>query len=252
MRYQNFLIFALLIYAAPLHSANWVESNEEYSIDWTSMRLSFSGHSENKDSFELAVQKAWGNGLIAIRDAAKGLYLDRVSEGQTGRMKLSEESGKLVARNTFETKTWFSNAGGVRVEMQSLLSNAFPLDSSSFSAGQLDGRTSLYSGVLFTFSQNEDIKPLPVVKILDAEGRLFYSSKSLTKQIYSKRLMGRWLKKASAREIARYLGSKILTLNIQRIEGEPSTFKLTTRMDSSLRNLALQTLSSSEVVFHVR
>ena len=246
------LVLCTLLLCCPTLAANWLEKGNGYVIDWTNMRISFSGAAKNTESYEDAVQKAWADGLIRIRDEVKALYKERVKIGSQYKLEKPEMAGSNVARNTFELKTFFGGAGDVKVDMQSLLSNAFPLAKSTFSSSSIPHWDGKFTGVLFKVPGQQLKLPIPLMRLFDEKGNLIYGPETMTLASYNRRLMGRWLQKTTADELKRFLGSKILTLELKRMGSNSVDFKLPSKINANVLSSLKSSLAHKEVVFLVQ
>lgn len=247
----GFLAFSQFLSAAPV-----IEKFGTVEVNWRSLRLNFSAKSQSNEGFASAKEKAWGTGLLAARSDVEAMVqkkLTKLGLDQAMLEGIARESGKRVARNTFELKTTYSADRWVFVQMQSLMTNAFYNQAlAKYGLGKdapaRPGKG--FSGVLVQVTSAEPVKPAALLRLIDpSSGELLYHFSTVSKDAFKSRLMGKWVQSPSKNEVNRILGSSYITIQVDAHgAGE---FKLANKMTERQLKLLKASLSHVPVLFSI-
>ena len=205
------LVVILLCYSTPLAAAQVVTTYDKVRLNWSQLRLEFTG-TGNGGKFAELENLAWQDGWQRLKRVLPRIYAQHYPTA-TG---TTTQAVADVFRHLHLRETVFSQQRWVRITFSSTLPHVFSpaiTAASANSVGQLG--TARNSGVILRAVRS--FPPRAVYEIRGRSGRRYFDVSMVQQKHFQRGLMGRYFRNLTAAQLVRYVGRKPQQLLVREI-----------------------------------
>ena len=202
-----------------------VESNDRLEINWTTLRLRYYGEAtinSSSDDLKAAEKRAGRDGLNYANDAVRNMNIAANEPYAASPEKLAEDARQAahqVSVGTSSYSTTYFADGTVRVYLESPLGKALESSAIHFRQKEAPEQTmTQYTGIVL--SVDHLVKPRATYQVVDQEGNILFDAKDMAQASFNKRLMGRWVRRPTAVELADAVGKNPLQIPVLVKDGK--------------------------------
>jgi len=211
--------------ASAAQGAAVIESSDRLEINWTTLRLRYYGEatiSSSSDDLKAAEKRAWREGLSYANDAVRNMNIAANEPFASTPEKLAEDARQAahqVSIGTSSYSTTYFADGTVRVYLESPLGKALESSAIHFRQKEAPEQTmTQFTGIVL--SADHVVKPRAAYQVIDEEGKILFDAKDMAQASFNKRLMGRWIRRPTAMELADAVGKNPLQIPVSMKDGK--------------------------------
>ena len=232
-------IYALLCVASPLIAQQVITVHDGVQLNWSQLRLTFSGTAHGSTWNDLEAQ-AWWQGFQHLQQVVPHLY-DLHYPSTSG---VAQQAAARVFRNLQVRETVFSSDRRVRLVFSSLLANVF---TAAARAGDASLPAARHSGLILRAKQY--FPPRAVYAIQGKSGQRYFDVSMVHEKHFRRGLMGRYFRGVTAAQVVRYVGRQPRELAVREVS--PAVLEVDDRawQEFAAGNDALLTQARIVVIF---
>lgn len=202
-------VLSLLIVSAPLTAQQVITAQDGVQLNWSQLRLEFSGIAQGATLAELE-QQAWWQGFQHLKRVIPPIYAQHSTGSGTA---VAQQVAERIFRHLQVRETVFASDRRVRLAFSSALANMFSTSTLADDEAQLP--PARRSGLILRATRY--FPPRAVYEIRGKGGQRYFDVSMVRAKHFHRNLMGRYFRGATAAQVARYVGRQPQELAVQEI-----------------------------------
>lgn len=202
-------ILTLMLASSQLTAQQVITSHDGVQLNWSQLRLEFSGTAHSTTLAELE-QQAWLQGFQHLKRVIPPIY---VQHSTAAGIAVAQQIAERVFRHLQVRETVFSSDRRVRLTFSSALANMFSATSLASDDAQLPQARN--SGLILRATRY--FSPRAVYEIRGKSGQRYFDVSMVQMKHFRRNLMGRYFRGVSDAQLVRYAGRQAQELAVREI-----------------------------------